>query len=387
MITIPTTIELEEQILAKLEAEFGVPINPEGKAELRAQAATEAATLKGLYLSIADTQKNIYPDTCDEPTLRRVGAIKLGREPFESIAGQYGTLVTGTIGAVIKSGTVWVADDTSLNPGALYRLDEAYTMVSTSDTITLRALTSGDGGQLDIGDTLTSTEPISLVASGATVTVEVIQPLAAEDIEVYREKVIQAFRIDAQGGAPGDYRIWASDAQGVRRVYPYAWSGVPNGVIVYVEATVADSPDGKGTPSAQILSDVEDVIELDPDTSLDINKRGRRPTQVNLNVTAITPRTLAITIPGYQGLTAQIQTDLLSAFTEAVSEIRPFIAGAEPVASQNDSININKINGVIYTTKPGAVYGTPTFTIDGVPLTTFTFTAGNIPWLSVITYP
>lgn len=382
MLIIPTTQQLEAIILADLEAQFGVPINPDGKADLRAQAAVQAASLKQQYLSIANTEKNIWVDTCDLPTLIRFGRIKLGREPFSGIAGRYDVLVNGAVGAVIKANTVYKSDDTALNPGVLYILDDAYTLVATTDTINLRCLMLGEGGKLDVDDTLTSTEPIALVDSGAIVISETIQPLAPEDIEDYRQKVIEAFRLEAQGGAATDYRLWAQDAQGVKSVYPYAQSGVPCGVVVYVEATIADSTDGKGTPSAQTIDDTEAVFEFDPDTSLPQNERGRRPMQVVLDVEPISPQTVEITITGFQNLTAQNIIDLTNAFNAAVVAVRPFVAAADNLADKNDIIDVNKLNSVIYTTLPGSVYTGVTFKINGVPFSTYTFMLGNIPWFN-----
>lgn len=383
MTTIPTTAELETICLTSLQTQFGIPIDPDGKAELRAQAATEAALLKSMYLAIADVEKNIFVDTCDEPTLIRFGLIKLDRQPFSAIAAQYDILVTGTVGAIIPAGSIFKSDDTALNPAVLYRLDDVYTMVTGSDIITVRCLIGGDGGALDIGNTLTSTSPIPLVNSGVTVTAEAVQPLEAETIEDYRAKVWLAFRLEAQGGASTDYRLWAIDAQGVSNVYPYAESGVPCGVIVFVEATPADSIDGKGTPSQQTLDDVEDVFEFDPDTTLPQNERGRRPTQVVLNLQPITPKDVVITITGYQGLTAQIQTDLSNAFNAEIKRTRPFVAAADALADKNDIIDTNKLNGIIYTTKPGSVYVSVTFTVGGILTPSYTFLQGNIPFFDI----
>src|SRR5690349_13978165 len=98
MISIPTTNQLYEDILADLEAEYGQSIPLFGKIFLRAFAGVQAAKLKLLYLSIANLQKNIFIDTADPEasggTLERFGRIKLGRNPFPATAGQYEIQVT-----------------------------------------------------------------------------------------------------------------------------------------------------------------------------------------------------------------------------------------------------------------------------------------------------
>ncbi len=386
MVTIPTYNKLFTSILANLETEFDAVINPVGKAELRAQAAVQAASLKDQYLAIAQTQKNIFVDTCDIPTLIRFGLVKINRQPFSAVAGQYEITVTGTNGAVIPANSVFKSDDSSLNPGILYILDEAFTMVGTSDTIVVRSLVGGTESKLDIGDTLTATAPIALVDSEATVLTETVQPLAAEDIEVYRAIVINAFRLEAQGGAATDYRIWAADAQGVAAVYPYARSGFPCQINLFIEATIADSIDDKGTPSQATIDDVEDVVNFDPDTSLDQNERGRRPLQVVVNYLPITPLNVIVTVNDYQGLTAAIQAQLLIAFTDSINAIRPFVAAADALVDKNDVLDSNKLSNVVYTAIPGSIYGAVTFSVSGVPLSTYTFSQGNIPYLVSVNY-
>lgn len=383
MITIPTIAELYTAILANLESEYDATINPVGKAELRAQAASQAALLKTQYLAIAATQENIFPDTCDEPTLIRFGVVKIGRQPFSAVAGQYTVNVTGSIGAVIPAQSIWKSDDSALNPGILYILDQQYTMVTASDTIVLRSLTQGIDSKLDINDTLTSVQPIPLVDFTATVVNETVQPLAAEDIEAYRTIVIQSFRLEPEGGASTDYRLWAADVQGVVNVYPYAAPGQPWAVNIFVESDVADSVDGKGTPAQSMMDAVEAAINFDPDTSLPINDRGRKPIGVILNVLPITPHTVSITVTGFQGLTAQIETDLSAAFADSINVVRPFVAAADDLATQNNIIDVNKLNAVVYNTKPGSVYVGISFTIDGVGSLSYTFSNGDIPFFDV----
>lgn len=380
MITIPTILELYTTSLANLEAAFDADINPVGKAELRAQAAAQAADLKMQYLAIAATQENIFVDTCDEPTLIRFGVVKIGRQPFSAVAGQYSVNVTGSIGAVIPAQSIWKSDDDALNPGILYILDQQYTMVTTSDNITLRSLTLGIDSQLDINDTLTAVQPIPLVDFAATVVAEVVQPLAAEDIETYRSIVLQSFRLEPQGGASTDYRLWAADVQGVVNVYPYAVSGQPWAVNVFVESDIADSIDGKGTPSQTMMDAVDAVINFDPDTTLPINDRGRKPIGVILNILPTNPHTVSITVTGFQNLDAQTQTDLLAAFGASVNAVRPFVAAADDLSTKNDIIDVNKLNAAVYNTRPGSVYVGVSFTVDGVSTLSYTFSNGDIPF-------
>lgn len=390
MRNIPTLNELYTDIISDLESQYSATISLVGKVFLRALAMVQAGKLKLFYLAIGLLQKNIFVDTADSEsiggTLERFGRIKLGRNPYPARAGVYVLKVTGSIGAVIKASTTFKSDDSSLNPGFLFVIDNDYTLVATTDYITVRALTIGAESKLALLDTLTSTSPIALVNNPVTVYSITTEPLAAEDIEAYRLAIINSYRLEAQGGAATDYRLWSADAQGVRFVYPYAKSGAVCEVDLYIEATVADSTDGKGTPSAQLLLDVEAVVDRSPDTSLDANERGRRPLQVIVHYLPVTIKTLDIVITGFTGITNDQKTLLLNAITDSVNLIRPFIDAADDLVNRNDTIDNNKIIGVITTQIPGAIFSSVTISVNGVVVSIYNFTLGNIPYLNSITY-
>lgn len=390
MRNIPTLNELYTDIISDLESQYSATISLVGKVFLRALAMVQAGKLKLFYLAIGLLQKNIFVDTADSEsiggTLERFGRIKLGRNPYPARAGVYVLKVTGSIGAVIKASTTFKSDDSSLSPGFLFVIDNDYTLVSTTDYITVRALTIGAESKLALLDTLTSTSPIALVNNPVTVYSITTEPLAAEDIEAYRLAIINSYRLEAQGGAATDYRLWSADAQGVRFVYPYAKSGAVCEVDLYIEATVADSTDGKGTPSAQLLLDVEAVVDRSPDTSLDANERGRRPLQVIVHYLPVTIKTLDIVITGFTGITNDQKTLLLNAITDSVNLIRPFIDAADDLVNRNDTIDNNKIIGVITTQIPGAIFSSVTISVNGVVVSIYNFTLGNIPYLNSITY-
>lgn len=391
MITIPTIAELQADILADLEMQFGANIPTFGKSFLRALALVQSAKLKLYYLAIANLQKNIFVDTAEPEsiggTLERFGRVKLNRNPFPAQPGYYDLEVTGTISAVIPAQTTFKSNDDSAAPGKLFILDDAFTLTATTDIINVRALEPGIEAKLSVGDQLTATAPILNVASIATVDAETIAPLAAETVEDYRAKALDAYRLEPQGGAATDYRLWSADAQGVKQTYPYAKTGAANEINVYVEATISDSTDGKGTPGSAILTDVADVIEYDPDTTRPIEERGRRPLGVfDVHVLPVTIRTVNINVASFTGITPAIETALTTAITDAVNAVRPFVASADILANKNDILDKNKIINAILTARPGSVFGTITLNVDGMDYTSYTFLDGNIPWVDTITF-
>jgi len=390
MINIPTITQLYNEILSDLEAEFSVTLPLVGRNFLRALAAVQAAKLKLYYLAIANLQKNIFVDTADPEsrggTLERFGRVKLNRNPFPAVAGEYIIEITGSIGATISASSTFKSNDNSANPGKLFVIDNDYTLVATTDYITVRALEAGLEAGLNFNDRITATAPIALVNSEGIVSAISIEPLAAETIEDYRAKVLESYRLETQGGAVGDYRIWSADAQGVKKVYPYTASGNVSTVNVYVEANIADSIDGKGTPSAGLITTVENVIELNPDATLDIDERGRRPMSTIVQVLPITPLDVDITINGYVGLTPAIQTAIDDELAVQISKIRPFIPGADILDDKNDILDINRIIGIIISVRPGSVFTSVDLVVDSAPVVTYTFNNGDIPFLNSIAY-
>ncbi len=391
MKTIPTLNQLYTAIKSDFETQYGASIPVIGKSFMRVFAAVQAGKLKLFYLVIGNLQKNIFVDTADPEslggTLERFGRVKLGRNPYPAVAAEYSIAVSGTIGSVIKTSTTFKSDDTSLNPGSLFILDNEYTMLTTLDFIVVRALKPGVESKLRINDTLTATAPIANIDSGVVVNSIITEPLAAETIEAYRAAIINSYRLEAYGGAATDYRIWAQDAQGVRYVYPYAKSGVYAEINLFVEATIADSIDGKGTPSGTLLNDVKAVIEFDPDTTLPLNERGRQPLGVfQVNYLPVTIKLVDIVITGLDGYDSTVGALITQAIRDGVNLMRPFVAAADILANKNDIIDKNKIIGMIISQRPGATFVSLDLKIDGVSLNTYTFINGNIPDLNSVTY-
>lgn len=390
MIVIPTLAQLYTSILSDLESQYGQTIPTFGKNFLRVNAAVQAAKLKLYYLAIGNLQKNIFVDTAEDEavggTLQRFGRVKLNRNPFAAVAGQYTLSVTGTLGSTIPALTTFKSNDDSANPGKLFVIDYSHTLPGTSSTINVRALEAGQDSQLSIGDQLTATAPIVGVNKTATVTVEIVEPLAAETLDAYRQKTLDAYRLEPNGGSASDYRLWASDAQGVERVYPFAKSGASNEINLYVEATIADSTDGKGTPSTAILNEVEEVVEADPDNS-NIYERGRRPLGVfEIHFLPVTIKEISIEIYDFVDITSAIQTTIFDAIELLLSTKRPFVAGSDVLANKNDILDTNNIISTILTARPGSVFGTVILKVNGASVSSYTFTNGNIPHLNSVSY-
>jgi len=386
MANIPTLNALYTAIVSDIESKYSATLPTFGKNFLRSLAQVQAGKLYLYYLLSAKTQKNIFADTADSElfggTLERFGRVKLGRNPFAATSGEYTVSVIGTAGVVVPASTTFKANDDSTSAGSLFILDSAVTLTGSSDTLLLRSLNAGLDYKLDIGNQLTVTAPIALFEDVVTVTVETLAPQSAEEIEEYRRKVLDAYRLEPQGGSGSDYRVWASDVQSVEQSYPYATPIVNNEIDLFIQATLTDSTDGKGTPSATTLTEVQTAIESPTAT-----RPSRKPLGVHaVNYLPITIKEIDIEITGFTAVTADIETLIFEAIKTELSNIRPFVSSIDIVANKNDIFDVNKIISLILTAVPGSVFGAIDLKIDTVTASSVTFLNGDIPNLNTVTY-
>lgn len=358
---------------------------------INALSAVLAAQLKLIYLYMVDIQNNQFPDTADTAanggTLERLGDMYLGRQPFDGTDGLYNAIVTGVTGSFIAAGSQFLSNAGSNAPGVLFTNDADYYLPGATGTLPIRSLLVGADFLLNVTDTLTPTAPILGVDSTVTISAVTQTPTDPEDPEVYRQAVLNALRLQPQGGSKTDYREWATDANGVRLVYPYVKNGEAGTVQVYVEAVTASSTDGHGTPSGALLTDVEAVIEMNPDTTIPTNKRGRRPIQANLEVLPINPVPVDIIITSIQTDTAAIRSSISTNVSAYLYTVRPYIAGADLPRDKNDLLSAVKLQSVINDTIGNAnTFLAFSMSVNGVVVNSFLFSLANIPYLRNVTY-
>lgn len=390
MNAIPTIAELYANIANDLRNKLNLT-DTELKTVLDAMSSVLAAQLKLTYLSISDVQNNIFPDTADTAanggTLERIGQIYLNRNPNPATAGIFQVDVNGVNGSVIRSGLTFKSNDNSDSPGQLYVTDVETILTGSGDVIEIRSLGGGSDFNLSIGNELTITEPVIGVEQTVSVSSVTTQPLNAETTDDYRKEILNAIQLEPQGGSKTDYRLWSADAQGVREVYPYLKDSDSGTVQVYVEATESDSIDGNGTPSVSLLSDVYDVIQLDPDTTKPLNERGRRPIQATIETIAISTNPVDVNITGLATDTPEIRAAIESNLKDYLMDIRPFVDGADLIANKNDILYSARLSAVV----TDVISSSNIFTnfemfVNGVNQTSFLFSRENIPYLRDVNY-
>lgn len=390
MALIPTIKEIYKNISDDLKSKLNIS-DDKLKKVLNALAAVLTGQLKLTYLVLGDIQKNVFPDTADTSenggTLDRLGSIHLNRIKRPATGGKFFVSVTGVAASVLRAGLTFKSNDDSLNPGQIYVLDSAYNLTGAGDLVEVRSLGGGVEFVQEIGNSFTITEPVIGVEKLVTVSSIVELPLAAESTENYRKAILAAIQLEPQGGAKTDYRLWSADAQGVRNSYPYVKDGEAGTVQVYIEATEADSTDGYGTPTAQLLLDVEEVIEFDPDESKPIEERGRKPIQVTLEILPIIPNPVDVTITGLVDSSVDIQANIENNLKAYLTEIRPFVAGGDLARNKNDILYLARLQSVVTDSLGAANFFLDlTMFVNGVNQTSFIFSRENTPYLRNINF-
>ena len=385
-----TIIELKEQISNDLRNRLNLS-DDKLKKTLDALSGVLAAQFKLAYLGVEDAQRNLYPDTADTfengGSLNRLGSIYLNRDIRPATSAIYRVNVTGVEDSVLRSGLTFKSNIDSSNPNKLYILENEYTLTGSNDLITVRSVDGGLDYFQDNGNNLTITEPVIGVdktvvinkpSGGAIFT----DPLAAETTQEFRNSILNAIQLEPQGGSKSDYRIWASDAAGVRFVYPYVKDGEAGTVQIFVE-----SSGNAGVPSQAILDEVEEVINFDPDETKPTAQRARRPMQANLEVIPIDPIDVEINITGLEDSSTIVRDAIELNLIEFLKNIRPFVDGSDLLRNKNDILYSAKLQGVVSDVlDPDNFFNNFSMLIDGVSQTSFIFSREKIPNLINVNY-
>lgn len=382
---IPSINEIREQIANDFKVKLNLS-DANLKYVLDAFDNVLAAQFHLMYLYLSDVQNNLFPDTASSEanggTLEQFGRIYLNRNPRPATAGIFKANVNGVVNSVLRTSLTFKSNEDALNAGKLFILDEEITLTSTSEEIEIRSLGGGLEFNLNVGDKLTITEPVLGVENIITITEIVEQPIAAEDLEVYRQNILDAIQLEPQGGSKTDYRLWASDAQGVRKVYPYVRNSEAGTVDIYVEATLTDSIDGKGTPSSTLLENVYDVIDFDTDETKPINERGRRPIQANVVTNAIELVPIEVTIIGLIDVSPSVISTIENNIKNFLYDIRPYIAGADLPRDKNDILYQARLQSIVTDVLENDNYfNSLEMKVNGVETLNYEFNLGFIPYL------
>ncbi len=271
-----TIAQINQLIIDQLEAQLGqtIPILP--KSFIRILSKVLAGVFIILYKVSQWIFLQIFVATASWDEVEIYGTkirplVEWGRllgvgDPLPATQAELELEITvNSPGETLPAGTQFTSD---IN-GLIYITQEDYVLTAGPDTIEVICVTGGIAGNLEIGQELLTVITGGIIGDTTTITDIVIAGDDAEDKEGYRQRVIDRFQLQPQGGALADYRIWASDVSGVLQTYIYT-GDPPSYVLVYV----AGNPDiyADRIPSAGLLDLVGAAIAYDPDTGLATRK-------------------------------------------------------------------------------------------------------------------
>ncbi|MDH0362784.1 baseplate J/gp47 family protein [Comamonas aquatica] len=283
-------------------------------------ARVHAAGLYGLYQYLDWLSRQIFPDTAEEEHLLRRGNERgVLRKEAQPAMGML--LLGGTDGAPVNAGTRWVKD------GVLYEATEGVNISGTTP-VPVQAVDAGAAGNLQGGEQVTAVQPILGVNSVATVApAGITGGTDLEDIEDYRERVLDRYRQLPHGGNADDYVTWAKEQPGVTRAWcKRSWVG-PGTVGVFVVNDAADPI----TPAAPALAAVKAGIEAQrPVTAeLYVLAPALKPVDYVIGLTPDTPRVRAAVESSLRALHARnaelggtvLRTHMAEAISSAAGEM------------------------------------------------------------------
>ena len=184
------------------------------------RAKVYAAALHTVYGYIDYLAMNMLPDLCDESWLARHAAMK--RCPRK--------------GATAASGYMrWegVSDGLKVTAGRVIQRDDLVQYTATADAtstggvlrVPIACSSTGAVGNADDGTSLILVTPVNgLPSSGEADTLT--GGFDTEELETWRARVIERYYWTPQGGADGDYVVWAKEVPGITRAWTYRhWMG------------------------------------------------------------------------------------------------------------------------------------------------------------------
>lgn len=196
-------------------------------------------------------------------------------------------------------------------------------------------------GNLNTGDIVSFVNPLANIQRDAIVVSQSVTGANAEEIEAYRQRVMDRWQKPPKGGAYSDYEIWGEEVEGIVNVYPYT-SDCPGQVDVYVEATPESSGNADGLPTLAQLQAVLDSINYDVN-----GLASRRPAGALVNTFSIIRVTIDVKIIGLvSDNLATVQEQITNALTEYFLSREPFIEGLS-IPPRNDRITRVSVSGIV----------------------------------------
>jgi uncharacterized phage protein gp47/JayE len=314
---IPTIAEIYDRIVTDITGKInqGVPSLPLSLVKVFSKSV--AAPVFLLYQAILWVYKQIFPSSAEYDTIKMLGSI-VGLYPDNPISAVLLCTVPGTTGAWVYSGETFIGTN-----NIIYRVTTNTEIIAGEATnVPLLALTSGEEGNLDVGEILDIMQTNLSLTGTAEVTSISTTGSDEQSQESFRAEVEARYRRKITGGSPADYYFWGLEAPNFDWIGVYATVDTPGGVTLY--GHVDNQTDG--IPTSTQLDDLEYYVKYDPNTG----KLHRAPLSdtLTINATDVEEYDLEFTI--LDG-TPALKSDIEDEVTEYLPTLRPYIEGISDI--------------------------------------------------------
>ena len=342
----PSTEELVNRNRTQIEANLNQNTPLSEKAFNTVLSTVEALADRELYGYASDLTRENLALTASEDGLGALGE-EYGIYRFQPTAWEGMAAFDIPDGETLYFGTAFIGPqgfkyETSRSATAPYLEPGSGVLVPITCT------EFGPSGNLSVGDTLSIQIPIG---TGRTAKVVEIITLGTsiEDLESYRQRLLDFERSEGGGGNSSDYRTWAQGVPGVRRAYPF--SGPPEDVghdalpgerTVYIECL--PEVDSEGIPPQSLLDLVWTALQLDPGTGESREVLGL--TRDTLYVRPIVRTKLYVTVKGMAvsvGNIGDAEAAVSSALAVFFEGFSPFVQGLDPDFDKKDTVTASVI--------------------------------------------
>jgi hypothetical protein len=315
-VEIESFITIFDRIIADIESAINQDTPAVDVAFNRVLAGVESGEFGIFQRHVLDRQKQCFPQFAIDKFLTAWGElINEIREPATSAIIE--CIATGTNGTVIEAGNLgprWISES-----GILYFNKTQQTIVSSTATLEIEAVTPGTIGNREINEKLTIISPQAGLDDTILVTAVLSEANDGQSDDEYRNEIVRKVARPPRGGAVADYFDWGTDVPNFIDIYPYA-GNLPGKINIY--GVVDDQPDG--IPTSAQLTELKTYVQ--DATRLPLWAEEKLPNNDDrLNVFASTPTDFDITVTGLEP-NSQILIDAIdAALIEYFSSRRPYI--------------------------------------------------------------
>lgn len=395
-IVTPTTQDINDNIIAQLEASLNrtIPLLPRSFLRVLAKAVAGTVTILYKYAGFIFLQSFVATASFRETEINGrtiVPLIEWGRligvgDPKAATKAELSVQIT-----VKVQGGALPINAQLVNPatGITYLTLSGVVLDAPTKTVTVRASadqsgTGGSGslGNMTAGQILSFANPQPDVAQAVTVLAQTVTGANGESETDYRQRVIEKFQRRPQGGAYADYEQWGETVAGILNVYPYT-GDVPGVVDLYVEATEASSGSPDGIPTSAQLLQVLAAVKLD-----ESGLATRRPVGALVNAHPIRRVTIDVEVEGLLVTDpASIQAQIEEGVSDYLLSRGPYIIGLD-TSLRKDRITASALGGVIddIVSSTGGIFTKVKLLVNGTELDVYTLGQGEKAKLGVIAY-